>query len=188
MEQTEETAPQSLMSQDEAASALVSYIFSGVIGSAKGKGVAYSLLEATNTTFSWIAALEAEENEGEPIDRYHVRIERESRKIQRPTLISLSEREIKDAIFEATGNHVKSFSRFTDGALSISYRVCIEEDPQLEYVLQLRHHGDVTSMNLLMSLISSSVDSSVLPFRPYTPSRTRSNGRRPLVWVDKSHG
>lgn len=123
MERAEETASQSLMTQDEAAAALVTYIFSGAIGSAKGMGVAYSLLEATDTTFSWIAALEAEESEGEPIDRYRVDIDRESRRIQSPTPIALSEVEIRDAVLVATGNHVKSFSRFTDGALSISYRV-----------------------------------------------------------------
>jgi hypothetical protein len=50
------------MTQNGAASALVTHIFSGVIGSPKDKGVSYSLLEAIDSTFSWIAALEEEEN------------------------------------------------------------------------------------------------------------------------------
>lgn len=57
---------------------------------------------------------------------------------------------------------MKAFSRFTDGALSISYKVSIEEDPDIQYIVQLHHHGKVTSMNLVMGLISSSVDPSIL--------------------------
>jgi hypothetical protein len=56
--------PQTPITQDEAAAALATYIFSGAIGSPKGKGVTYSLLEATSTKFSWIAALEAEDTTG----------------------------------------------------------------------------------------------------------------------------
>jgi hypothetical protein len=135
MEPAAETAPQSLMTQDDAASALVTYIFSGVIGLPKDKGVSYSLLEATDSTFSWIAALEEEENTGQPIDRYRVDIDRLSRKIQMPMLISLSEAELREAILAAIGHYLKAFSRFTDGALSISYKVSIEEDPDIQYIV-----------------------------------------------------
>ena len=157
------------MSQDEAASALVAHIFSGAIGSPEGKGVSYSLLEATNSAFSWIAALEEEDSTGQPIDRYLVDIDRVSRKIQPPMPIALSEAELEEAVLAATGHHLKASSRFTDGALSISYKVSIEEDPDIQYVVQLRHHGNVTSMNLLMSLISSVVDPSILPLPTVYP-------------------
>ncbi|KUJ14302.1 uncharacterized protein LY89DRAFT_686780 [Mollisia scopiformis] len=164
-----ETALQSRMAQDDAASALVTYIFSGVIGSPKDKGVSYSLHEATDSTFSWIAALEEEDSIGQPIDRYRVDIDRLSRKIQTPMLISLSEAELSEAVLAATGHHLKVFSRFTDGALSISYKVSIEEDPDIQYIVQLRHHGNVTSMNLLMSWISSSINPSILPLPDVYP-------------------
>jgi hypothetical protein len=81
MEPAIETALQSLMTQDDAASALITYIFSRVIGSSKGKRVSYSLLEATDSTFSWITALKEEENTGQPIDYYRVDIDRLLRKI-----------------------------------------------------------------------------------------------------------
>lgn len=64
MEQAAEAAPQRLMTRDDAAFALVTYIFSRVIGLPKGKGVSYSLLEATDSTFFWIAALEEEDSTG----------------------------------------------------------------------------------------------------------------------------
>ncbi|KAI1736652.1 hypothetical protein F4680DRAFT_451742 [Xylaria scruposa] len=47
-----------LMTQDEAALALLAYVFSGAISSPKGKGVGYALMKATQTTFSWSVALE----------------------------------------------------------------------------------------------------------------------------------
>jgi hypothetical protein len=68
--------------------------FSGAIGSSKGKGVSYSLLEATDSTFSWIAALEEKDNAGRPIDQYSVDIDRVSRKIQNLMPISLAEAEV----------------------------------------------------------------------------------------------
>jgi hypothetical protein len=163
MEPAAETLPQSLMTQDEAASALVTHIFSGAIGSPKGKAVSYSLLGATGSSFSWIAALEEEDSTAQSIDRYRVDIDRLSRKIETPVLISLSEAELSEGVLVATGHHLKAFSRFTNGALSISYRVSIEEDPDIQYIVQLRHHGNVTSMNLLISLISSSINPSILP-------------------------
>jgi hypothetical protein len=153
---------QSKMSQEEAASALVPFIFSGVIGSSQGKGVSYSLIKVTENTFSWIAALE-DDNKGQPIDRYLVDVDRVSRKIKPPVPITLAKEELEEAILAATGHHVKASSRFTDGGFSISYQVSIEEDPEIQYVVQLRHHGNVTSMNLLMILISSTIDPTILP-------------------------
>ncbi|PQE28762.1 kinase-like domain protein [Rutstroemia sp. NJR-2017a WRK4] len=134
------TELQSSMSQDEAISALLAFMFSGVIGSPKGKGVSYL-----------------------------VDIDRASRKIQPPIPIVLSKAELEEAVFSATGHHLKASSRFADGALSISYKVSIEEDSDIQYVVQLRHHGNVTSMNLLMSLISSAIDPSILPLPTVYP-------------------
>jgi hypothetical protein len=162
-------ALQSSMSQDEATSALVAFIFPGVIGSPKGKGVSYSLLKSTDSAFSWIAALEEEDNTGKPIDRYLVDINRVSREIQPPVPIVLSKVELEEAVLAATGHHLKASSRFADGALSISYKVSIQEDPYIQYVVQLRHHENFTSMNLLMSLISSAIDPSILPLPTVYP-------------------
>ena len=47
-----------LMTQEEAASALLAYVFSGAIGSPKEKGVGYALMRTTPAAFSWSAALE----------------------------------------------------------------------------------------------------------------------------------
>lgn len=83
--------------------------------------------------------------------------------------MALSRVEFEEAVLTATGHRLKASSRFADGAFSISYKVSIEEDPDIQYVVQLRHHGNVTSMILLMSFISSAIDPSILPLPTVYP-------------------
>ena len=113
------------MTQDEAVVALLAYAFSGAIGSAKGKGVTYALIRNTPTTFAWSVGLEDIDADPAPIDRYLIQIDRQSKKILPPEPILLSETELAEAIFAATGQHLTSSSRFTDGLLSISYKVTV---------------------------------------------------------------
>lgn len=44
------------------------------------------------------------------------------------------------------------------GELSIYYRVSTEENPDIEYIVQLHHHKNAISVNLLTSVISSNID------------------------------
>ena len=151
------------MTQDEAASALLAFVFGGAIGSPKGKGVAYALVEGTHTTFSWTAALEDFDGPPTPIERFLIKIDRRSKEISPTTLIEISESDLSDALLEATSQHLASWERFTDGALSISYKVTVQEDPDVAYVVQLRHRGLVSSMDALMISISSNIDHHILP-------------------------
>ncbi len=74
----------------------------------------------------------------------------------------LSKVELEETVLTTTDHHLKTYSRFADGALDISYKVSIEEDPDIQYVVQLRHHGNVISKNLLMRFISSAIDLDIL--------------------------
>lgn len=104
-----------------------------------------------------------------PIDRYLIKIDRRSKEISRPEPIVLSEAELAEAIFAATGQNLACSTRFTDGALSISYKVAVQESPDVAYVVQLRHHGYVASMDSLMTLISKTIDPHILPVPPVYP-------------------
>lgn len=157
------------MTKDEAASALLAFVFSGALGSPNGAGVGYALIETTPTTFSWSAALEDIDGPAVPVDRYLVKIDRRSRAISPPELIKLSETELAEVILSATGQHLASSTRFTDGALSISYKVTVQENADDAYVVQLRHHGNVASMDALMMLVSNTVDPRILPVPPVYP-------------------
>ncbi|KAJ5630165.1 Aminoglycoside phosphotransferase [Penicillium herquei] len=139
--------PEELMTQDEAASKLLAFMFSGALGPSKGKGVGYALIEATSSMFSWSAALEDLDRPDTPIDRYLIKVDRRSRLILPPELIIIPEPELAEAFLSATGQHLASSTRFTDGALSISYKVNAQETPDVAYVVQLRHHGNVASMD-----------------------------------------
>ena len=149
---------------DNATSLLLSHAFSGAIGPTADKGVTYSLMAEDDQCFTFSAALEGDDDAGKPIDRYRVVIDRSSGRIRATELIMLTECQLEDAVLNATSHHLATFSRFTDGLLSISYKVSIQEDTETEYVVQLRHHGDVASMNTLMQHVSP-----ILPVPPVYP-------------------
>ena len=161
--------PVELMTQDDAVVALLAYAFSGAIGPAKGKGVMYMLISNTPTTFAWSVALEDEDADPAPIDRYLIKIDRQSKKIFPPEPIVLSENELAEAMFAATGQHLAASSRFTDGLLSISYKVTVQHSPDVAYVVQLRHHARVASMDFIMSLVSRTIDPRILPVTSVYP-------------------
>ena len=161
--------PMEPMTQDDAVVALLAYAFSGAIGPAEGMGVSYALIHTTPTTFAWSVGLEDIDADPAPIDRYLVKIDRQSKEILPPEPIMLSETELAEAIFAATGQHLASSSRFTDGMLSTSYKVTVQHFPDVAYVVQLRHHGRVASMDFLMSLISGTIDPRILPVPPVYP-------------------
>ena len=166
-----EMSPVGLMRQDEATAALLSYAFSGAIGSAQGKSVIYALIATTPMTFAWSVGLMEDNDDAEPapIDRYVIKIDRQSKKISPPEPIMLSETELAEAILAATGQRLASWSRFTDGLLSVSYKVTVESQVTDAYVVQLRHHGRVASMDYLMSFISATIDTRILPLPPVYP-------------------
>ena len=133
----------------------------------------YSFLEENEKFFSFSAALlDIHDLSQKPIDRYRVNIDRISGEVEPPLLISLSRLEIENAILRGTGHHLSKYARFNDGALSISYIASVDENPEIEYVVQLRHHGHVASMNALMELVSKSIKPNILPVPTVYPITT----------------
>src|SRR5271169_5759843 len=103
-------------------------MFAGAIGPAKRKLVGYSLFKENDNSFSFLASLQGHEETAQPTDRYLIVVDKASGNIQPPELVALSGHELSQLIFTATGHRLATFSRFTDGALSISYKVCVEDD------------------------------------------------------------
>ena len=171
------------MTQDDAAVALLAHAFAGAIGPAEGKAVTYALVSTTPTTFAWSVALEDFDADPAPIDRHLVKVDRQSKESPEP--IMLSETELAEAIFAATGHHLASSSRFTDGLLSVSYKVTVQHSPDVAYVVQLRHHGRVAPMDFLMSLISGTIDPRILPVPPVYPIPGEMERQEAKAWVDK---
>lgn len=157
------------LSVDEGISVLLKLMFSGALGSAEGKAVSYSVLEEKEDCFVFIAALEDFDEIGVPVRRFRITIDRESGKVDPPETVSLSPTELADVVQSATGNELIDFARFIDGALSISYKVSVKNYPDIQYIVQLRHHGKVASMNALMQLISSTIPPQILPLPAVYP-------------------
>ncbi|KAL5092417.1 hypothetical protein Trisim1_001669 [Trichoderma cf. simile WF8] len=162
---------ENLLTEDEGVKALVAYVNSGsAIGSVgKGKGVGYSLMKSSPTSFSWSTAIEDFGGSDTPVDRYLIKIDRRTKEFSPPEPIVLSERQLADALLAATGQHLSSWTRFTDGSMSISYKVTVKEDPDVAYVVQIRHYGSVASMDAFMTLIPRTISPSVLPIPPVYP-------------------
>ena len=158
------TTPVVPITLDKATSLLLSHAFSGAIGPTAGKGVIYSLMAQDAQIFTFSVALEGDDDPSKPIDRYRVVVDRSSGGIRAAELIVLTECQLAEAVLNATGHHLATFSRFTDGLLSISYKVSVQENTDFVYVVQLRHHGDVASMNTLMQHVSP-----ILPVPPVYP-------------------
>ncbi|KAI0396018.1 hypothetical protein F5Y17DRAFT_473489 [Xylariaceae sp. FL0594] len=183
------TEAEDLMTQDEAKTALLAYMFSGALGSAKGKGVAYALVNETPSAFSYSTALEDWNASPAPVDRYLVKIDRKTRKVitdPAPQLIAISEAELHEAVRGAIARgddscFLDGWERFTDGALSVSYKIkvkraTIQKESQSQslerlgdeaqytcYVVQLRHHGNVASMDAFMTLVATTINPEILP-------------------------
>lgn len=160
------------MSEADGEIALQAYVLKrNALGDSKGKAVFYSLLKSSADVFSWIAALEDSDFDAAPapVCRFRIDIDRHTKEISLPVPIEIPEDDIAAAILAATGQHAALSTKFTDGALSTSYKVKVQESPDIAYVLQLRHHGLVSSMDAFMTLISRTCDPKILPTPPVYP-------------------
>jgi len=105
------TTPVVPITLDKATLLLLSHAFSGAIGPTAGKGVTYSLMAEDAQLFTFSVALEGDDDTGKPIDRYRVVVNRSSGGIRAAELIMLTECQLADAVLNATGHHLATFSR-----------------------------------------------------------------------------
>ena len=147
----------------EAADVLLKYMYSGVLGSTKDMGVGYALMHTTDSAFTYSAALEPINGSRCPLDRYQIEINRRTKELSAPRKIEITDQDMQEAILNATGETVASSCRFTDGGLSISYKVTTTQKPDAGYVVQLRHHGNVASMDTLMNFVRANNQPGVIP-------------------------
>ena len=156
------------MDQYEAGDILLKYVYSGALGSTSGKGVGYALMHTTDSTFTYSVALELIDGPQCPLDRYQIEIDRQSGELSAPKKIEILDEDMQEAVSAATGETVASSCRFTDGGLSISYKVTTTQKPDTQkpdaaYIVQLRHHGNVSSMDALMRFVRANNELSAIP-------------------------
>lgn len=79
-----------------------------------------------------------------------------------PKLISLPNLELARANLIATGLEMAEAARFTDGAMSVSYKISVRNDPDTHFLFQIRHIGDMQSIYETIQTISAKTDPEVL--------------------------
>ncbi|RBR18920.1 uncharacterized protein FIESC28_05842 [Fusarium coffeatum] len=124
-----------IMDQFQAGKAILKYIYTDVIGPTEGKV--------------------PRDDEPRIVDRYRIKIDRRSGELSVPKKIEITDEEMRQAIFAATGDTVATSSRYTDGGFSISYKVTVVGKPDTAYIVQMRHHGKVASMDALMKFVDN---------------------------------
>ncbi|ATY59667.1 hypothetical protein A9K55_003050 [Cordyceps militaris] len=152
-----------LMDQFQAADALLKYVYSGVIGATKGLAVSYAVMRTTDSAFIFSATLEPLDHSSEFLDRYQIDIDRQNGQPSTPKKIEITDEELQKAILAATGQEIASSSRFTDGGFSTSYKVTAMHNPEIVYVVQLRFHGNVASMDALMKFVHNNSAPGAIP-------------------------
>ena len=151
------------MDQYQAADALLKYVYSGILGPTKGKAVGYALMRTTDSIFTFSATLEPLDVLPDFLDRYQIEVDRQSGELSAPKRIEITEEDMQEAVLAATGETVASSSRFTDGGFSISYKVTVMHKPDIVYIVQLRFHGNVASMDALMKFVRANSKTGVIP-------------------------
>ncbi|KZZ91681.1 Protein kinase-like domain protein [Moelleriella libera RCEF 2490] len=158
----EKTLPNA-MDQFQAADALLKYVFSGALGPTNGMGVDYAIMRTTDSAFTFSATLEPPEGTENPLDRYQIEIDRQSGEPSAPKKIEITDEDMQKAILAATGNTIASSRRFTNGGFSISYQVAVMDKPDTIYIIQLRFHGNVASMDAIMKFVRAHNKPGVIP-------------------------
>ncbi|KAM3485677.1 hypothetical protein MY8738_001207 [Beauveria namnaoensis] len=151
------------MDQFQAADILLKYVYSGAIGATKGLAVDYALMRTTDSAFTFSAALEPLDHLPDFLDRYQIEINRQTRQPSTPKKIEITDEELQKAVLAATGKQVVSSRRFTDGGFSTSYKVTVMHNPEMVYVVQLRFHGNVASMDAFMKFAHANSRPGAIP-------------------------
>ena len=144
-----------IMDQLQAGKEILSFIYTDVIGPTKGKVVGYALMNTIPTHFIFSASLEPLVDEPRIVDRYRIEIDRRSGELSDPKKIEITDEEMRQAIFAATGDTVATSTRFTDGVFSISYKVTVVDKPDTAYIVQMCFHGNMASMDALMKFVDN---------------------------------
>jgi hypothetical protein len=97
------------------------------------------------------------------VDRFRIEVDRETREASAPEKIEISAEEMQAAVLPAIGETLATSCRFIDGGLSISCKVTTTEKSDLTYVVQIRHHGNVASMDSLMKYVQHHSEPGILP-------------------------
>lgn len=147
--------------QAAAQAALIKHLCGGALGPAENLVAGVAHLWTIDSTSVFAGCLEPLDEVPSSIRRYTFEIDHATGTISQLGEISLPDIELQNIMTAATGESFATAERFIDGSLSISYKVTTRQRA-LPYIVQMQHHGIVSSMDTMMRYVRENDKANIL--------------------------
>ncbi|KAL2694905.1 hypothetical protein Neosp_001494 [[Neocosmospora] mangrovei] len=145
-------------SDDELASRMRELVFDGLLGPRNNRAITWDIVSQDSSTSTFIAALiSPTAGFDEPIERHLIQMSKADGTVVSTRPVSLSIEEASDMFRYAGLGPVTRIVRLSDGVFGVTYKASTQDDGDAEFVVQLRYHGNVTSMNTILHHIHQTI-------------------------------
>jgi hypothetical protein len=133
---------------------VLDFVRQGLIGPAKDKGIVANLVTENDHTAIYAVALVAPSApEDAAMNRHLIRLHKTTGKVLSTKPVSIEPDEMKRILFDNKLGTLKAYERLNIGSYETTYSVTVEEVDKPKFIVQLRFHGNVSSMNALQEYI-----------------------------------
>ncbi|KAJ5329592.1 hypothetical protein N7452_009982 [Penicillium brevicompactum] len=145
----------STLSEEELARRMRQLVRAGLLGNYDGKATISDIIEQDEKTITFLAALY--DMTSEEIDENHlICITKEEGALVSKRLVTINQEEL-DGVFHNLGlGSPDQITRLSKGFYGVTYQVSVKEKEE-NFIVQLRYHGNVDSMDTLMRYIHDNV-------------------------------
>ncbi|CAM1500539.1 Fc.00g097010.m01.CDS01 [Cosmosporella sp. VM-42] len=160
------------LSSDDLAQRMRKLVFSGLLGDAKDRMLVWDTVEQDKETTLYIASLiPTNGRRGDNHRKHLIKLQNSDGSLLAKIPAELSETELAQATKDAGIGVLQKFVLFHQGGYGVTYKVDTghPERGTEEYIIQLRYHGNVGSMNHLISYLYTN-HSKVVPVPQAFPS------------------
>ncbi|KAJ2896235.1 hypothetical protein MKZ38_005729 [Zalerion maritima] len=125
----------------------------GLLGPRAGKGVAANIVTEDAGTLTYIVTLVSMPPSSDAMERHLVKLQKKDGKLVSTRRLYITREDMAVILRDASLGTLKDYERLNNGAYGVTYRSSVEEPGSPEFVVQLRSHGKVQSMNRLQEYI-----------------------------------
>jgi hypothetical protein len=161
---------ESMLSEEELTKCMRQLVREGLLGSFVGKAVIDDIIEQDEKTITFLAALY--DLESEDIDEKHlICITKKEGALVSNKHVTITREELDEIFRDLNIGSSDQITRLSKGTYGATYRVSVRGLEE-QFIVQLRYHGNVDSMNALMRYIYDNV-ASTLPVAKVYPTDLR---------------
>lgn len=144
-----------LLSPEQLSQRMRDLVFSGHLGPARGKGIAFDTVREDDTSITFVAALVLLTEAAAPLDRFLIRLAKQDGALLSTMPVSLDKDEMANVLQNAGCGELVKYDRLSGGAFGTTYKAKVskEHDTTEEYIVQLRYHARVDHMYHLIRYI-----------------------------------